>query len=139
MLACNRSATGPISPVLTAICLPAHALNRNALRGEDFVLKGVHTRRGFVDAPDEGDRALENGFQPFAILKASLGILVFNDQVCFGRIERQQFPCGELMIQPVYGPVLQICESIVAGRSRQFVFTQDRLLFPGVELVGRFF
>ena len=66
----------------------------------------IHARRGFVDATNEGDRALEDWLQPFAILDARRGVLVLDDEMGVGDVERQQPACGELVIEPVHGAVL---------------------------------
>src|SRR5687768_15179352 len=86
--------------------LAAGALYRNALRFQHLVLQRVHARRGFVDAPHERDRPLQDRLQSLAILDARGGVLVLDDEMRGGDVERQQLTRGELMIEPVHSPVL---------------------------------
>ena len=85
----------------------------------------------------ERDRALENRLQPRAILNARLRVLVLDDQVRVGHVERQQLARRQLVIQPVHRAVLQIRQRIVLGRARQLVLAEHDLLLPRVELIGR--
>ena len=65
-----------------------------------------------------------------------LRVLVLDDERGVGDVERQQLARGQLMIEPVDGPVLQIRQRIVARRARQLVLAEHGLLLPGVGLVG---
>src|SRR5262245_53857613 len=88
------------------VCLPPNALDRDVLCSEYLILERIHTRSSLIDATCKGDRSLKNGFQPFAILNTRARIFVLDDEVCVCDIQRQQFTCGELVIEPVHGTVL---------------------------------
>src|SRR5688572_33510623 len=85
--------------------LAAGALYRNVLRFQHLVLQRVHARRGFVDAPHERDRPLQDRRQPLAILDARGGVLVLDDEMRGGDVERQQLAGGGPMLDPVDGLV----------------------------------
>ena len=61
---------------------------------------------------------------------------MLNDEVGVPRIDAEEFARGKLVIQPVDGAILQVRERIVTRRAGQLVFAQDRLLLPGIRLVG---
>ena len=88
------------------------------MRSQDFVLQREHARRGFIDVPDEGDRRLQDRLEPGTVLEPGLRVLVLDDEVRVRDVEREQFPRGQLMIEPVDAAVLQIRQRIVARRAR---------------------
>ena len=104
---------------------------------QHLVLQRKHAGRRLVDLPHEGDRSLQDRLQPLAILNARRRVLVLDDQMRVGDVERQQLARGELMIEPVDRPVLQIGERIVPRRARQLVLAEHDLLLPRVQLIGR--
>src|SRR5690348_15650325 len=122
---------------LRSVCLAPCPLHRNALRGEHLVLQRKHRGRRLIDMTDERNRSGEDGLQPRFVLNARRRILVLDDEVRVGDVEREQLPRGELVIEPVDGPILQIRERIVLRRPRQLVLGKDRLLLPRVQLIRR--
>src|SRR5258708_40136511 len=62
---------------------------------------------------------------------------MFHDQEGLLRLDAEQLPCGELMVQPVDRSILQIRERIMARSAGQLVLAKDSLLFPGIALLGR--
>ena len=50
-------------------------------------------------------------------------------------VEIEQLARGELVIEPVHGPMLQVGQRIVLRRARQFVPGNRRLLLPRLALV----
>src|SRR5262245_52767775 len=101
------------------------------------MLQRVHACGGFIDPACECDGSLQDGFQAFAILNTCRRVLVLDDQVGIRRIQWQEFARGKLVIKPIDRPILQICQRIMAGCSRQFVFAKHDLLLPRIELVVR--
>jgi hypothetical protein len=101
------------------------------------VLKRVHARGGFVDAPDERKRTLQDRLQLLSILDPRRGVLVLDNEVSAGDIERQQLTRSELMIEPVDAPVLKIGERIVPRSAGQLVLGEDNLLLPRIQLIRR--
>ena len=101
------------------------------------MLQGKHAGGGLVDATDERDRPLQNGFEAFPILEARFRVFMLDDQMRVRHVELQQLARGELMVQPVDGPVLQVGERIVPRGAGQLVLREDGVLLPGIELIGR--
>src|SRR2546425_3716308 len=64
---------------------------------------------------------------------------MFDDEVGLSNVQRKQFACGKLVIEPIDGAILQVSERIMSCRARQFVFAQHHLFLPGIELIGGFF
>ena len=108
----------------------------DALCSEDLMLQRVHRRRRLIDPAHERDRSLKDGRDPLAILDPRLRVLVLDDKRRFLDIERQQLAGGELMIEPVDRPILEIGERVVSCGARQLVFRKHHLLLPRVELIG---
>ena len=52
-------------------------------------------------------------------------------------VETQQLSRRQLMIEPVDGAILQVGQRVVSRSAGQLVSTEDRLFFPGVELLRR--
>ena len=62
---------------------------------------------------------------------------MFNNKWRIKDINVEQLTGSKLMIQPIYSFILQVCERIMPCGSRQFVFTQHSLLFPGICQISR--
>ena len=77
------------------------------------------------------------GLSARLVLDARLRILVLDDEMRVGDVERQQLPRRELMIQPIDGAILQVGERIVTRRAGQLVLGEHDLLLPRVQLIGR--
>src|ERR1700716_3792926 len=117
-----------------SIGFAADALQGDPLRGEHLVLEGVHCRGGLVNRARKGEGPSQNGRQERLVLYASPWIFMFHDQEGLVRLDAEQLPCGELMVQPVYRSILQIRERVMARSAGQLVFAKDGLLFPGLLL-----
>jgi hypothetical protein len=81
-------------------------------------LQGEHGGGGFVDMAGECDRTLQNRFQAVAVLDAGGGILVLDDERGPCRVDVEEFPGRELMVEPVDGPVLEVGQRIMACGAR---------------------
>src|SRR6202171_6800776 len=114
----------------------ADALHGYPLGGEHFMLQGVHRPGALVNRARKGEGPSQKGRQPCLVLYASLGIFMCPDQEVLLRLDAEQLPCGELMVQPIYRSILQIRERIMARRAGQLVFAKDSLLLPGILLLN---
>src|SRR5262245_41760831 len=117
--------------------LSSYSLHRNSLRRKDLVLQREQACGSFIDVPDERQRSAQDRRQPIAILDARFRVLVLDDEVGIGDIEREEFSRCKLVVEPIDGSILEIRERIVSSRPRQLVFADRRLFLPRVELFSR--
>src|SRR6187549_1774398 len=100
------------------------------------MVKRVHAPRGLVDPAGERDRALEDGLQELLVLNAGSRVLVLDDQRRIRDVEIEEFPRGQLMVQPIDRPVLQVAKWIVLRSPRELVLGDGGLLLPGIGVVS---
>ena len=117
--------------------LAADALDRDALRRQHLVLQRVHAARrprrcaARTRASPAGSASAAR--DPGC---ARPGYSCSTTRWVFGDVERQQLARGELVIEPVHRPVLQIRQRIVTRGAGQLVLAEHGLLLPRVDLIG---
>ena len=82
---------------------------------------------------------MKDGRELFAILNARLRVLVLDHERRLRDVELQQFARGELMVEPVDRPILQVRQRIVTSRAGQLVLASTTCFFHALPIgrVGR--
>ena len=128
-----------VPSALGRVGLATAALDRDPLRLQHFVCSAYMQAAASSILRVNASEPCRIGLEPLFVLDARARVLVLDDEVRLGRIERQQLASRELVIEPVDRAVLQVGERIVLGGAGQLVLAEHGLLLPGVDLIGRVF